>query len=173
MTRAKYNYTTRLILRVHPAKPFREWHFLKFSDVIFICKYSVIDIDECLSGDHDCNSNNYCVNELKGYRCVCNHGYDGNGNNCSKFIFNQLLSTTLLVSCVLYLLFIHHVLYFAFFPACKDGDIRLVNGSSHREGRVEVCRNNVYGTICDDGWGLLDAQVICRSLNFSNAGIYS
>ena len=82
----------------------------------------------------------------------------------------QLLSWFI---CVIYLLFIHHVLYFAFFPACKDGDIRLVNGSSHREGRVEVCRNNVYGTICDNGWGLLDAQVICRSLNFSNAGIYS
>ena len=82
----------------------------------------------------------------------------------------QLLSCFI---CVIYLLFIHHVLYFAFFPACKDGDNRLVNGSSHREGRVEVCRDNVYGTICDNGWGLLDAQVICRSLNFSDAGIYS
>ena len=55
--------------------------------------------------------------------------------------------------------------------ACNNGDIRLVNGSSQREGRVEVCHDNVYGTVCDNAWGLLDAQVICRYLNFSDAGI--
>ena len=54
--------------------------------------------------------------------------------------------------------------------ACEDGDLRLVNGSTAREGRVEVCYGNVYGTVCDDQWGLLDATVACRDLRFSDAG---
>ena len=53
---------------------------------------------------------------------------------------------------------------------CDDGDLRLVNGSSSREGRVEICYGNVYGTICDDNWGLRDAEVVCRQLNFTDAG---
>ena len=57
------------------------------------------------------------------------------------------------------------------YVACEDGDIRLVNGSSEREGRVEVCYGNVYGTVCDDQFGLLDAHVVCRYLNYTDAGI--
>ena len=47
----------------------------------------------------------------------------------------------------------------------------MVNGSEPTEGRVEVCRNNSYGTICDDHWDVLDARVACRQLGYSGQGI--
>ena len=51
--------------------------------------------------------------------------------------------------------------------ACTQGDIRLVAGSASNEGRVEVCNNNQWGSVCDSGWGLEDAQVACRHAGFS------
>ena len=50
------------------------------------------------------------------------------------------------------------------FNNCNTGDIRLVNGSSPLEGRLEICINNAWGTVCRDSFSSDDAGVACRQL---------
>ncbi|KAI8496828.1 scavenger receptor [Branchiostoma belcheri] len=48
--------------------------------------------------------------------------------------------------------------------------IRLVGGSGPNEGRVEVRPADSFrwGTVCDDGFDLKDAEVVCRMLGYPN-----
>lgn len=54
---------------------------------------------------------------------------------------------------------------------CADGEIRLVDGRSTLEGRVEVCYGGVWGTVCSNLWGVEDASVVCRQLHNSTAAM--
>ena len=53
---------------------------------------------------------------------------------------------------------------------CTSGQLRLAGGNIANEGRVEICINNVWGTVCVDSWGVTDAAVVCRQLGYSTQG---
>lgn len=42
------------------------------------------DINECQSGQHDCDYNAQCLNSIGSYSCQCNAGFEGNGFICDN-----------------------------------------------------------------------------------------
>ena len=64
------------------------------------------------------------------------------------------------------LLILHTSFLSSSLAECSDGDIRLMGGASSLEGRVEMCGNDSYSTVCDDFWDELEAQIVCRQLGY-------
>ena len=63
--------------------------------------------------------------------------------------------------------------------AAGDGELRLVNAGSGRYvegsqetlrvGRVELFHAGLWGSICDHGWGMEEATVVCRQMGYPGA----
>ena len=42
------------------------------------------DIDECTTGEADCDQNAKCADTIGSYSCKCNYGYSGDGKICTR-----------------------------------------------------------------------------------------
>ena len=53
--------------------------------------------------------------------------------------------------------------------ACVNGTVHLVGGHNVKEGRVQVCYNREWHSICSDNWSDMDgeADVVCSTLGYS------
>ena len=53
---------------------------------------------------------------------------------------------------------------------CSNGDLRLTDGDSEFNGRVEVCYGNQWGTVCGDNSWTSDtsgASTVCKQVGYS------
>ena len=53
---------------------------------------------------------------------------------------------------------------------CTHGTVRLKGGMYSFEGRVEVCVNGLWGTVCHDSWSSADASLGCKYFGYSTYG---
>ena len=61
------------------------------------------------------------------------------------------------------------------YAACMNGEIALFGGTVSEDigevrGRVEICVNNVWGTVCDVDWTTTDSTVACNQLGYHRHG---
>ena len=61
----------------------------------------------------------------------------------------------------------HHRGYYCF---GREGEVRLADGPSSREGRVDICVNRRWYTPCQDNWEIEETRVVCRELGFCQQG---
>ena len=54
--------------------------------------------------------------------------------------------------------------------SCIPGEVQLVDGGSNTQGRLEVCLGGLWGTVCDNQFDNVDAQVVCKQLELPYAG---
>eukprot|EP00731_Ephydatia_muelleri_P035718 Em0151g10a len=147
-----------------------------------IMLYYVQYVNECAINNGGCAGT--CINLIGGYLCQCSSGYAlTNGKNCSDI--NEC--STGMNNCSEVCINTIGSYYCACNGSrvlnvdgttcrgCVSGDVRLVNGTNvtssvPREGRVEVCINGTFGSVCNKRWDSLDAGVVCRQLGYSSTG---
>ena len=50
---------------------------------------------------------------------------------------------------------------------CNETDLCLVRGKTPDDGRVEICLDGGWGSVCYDKWDIRDAEVVCRQLGYN------
>lgn len=68
-------------------------------------------------------------------------------------------------------MYVHTLLPVVEESLCPNGDVRIVDGNSNSDGRVEICLDGEWGTVCADRhWDEEDARTTCRQLEFDDEG---
>lgn len=49
--------------------------------------------------------------------------------------------------------------------------VRLADGPLPNMGRLEIFKNDTWGTVCDDLWGQTDADVVCKQLGYTKGAV--
>ena len=65
----------------------------------------------------------------------------------------------------------HKVMFYTIIDNIQNGELRITNGITKYEGRVEVYRNSEWTLVCNDGWDELDARVVCWQLNYISSSV--
>ena len=60
--------------------------------------------------------------------------------------------------------------HFYFTANCTDGDMRLMEGETEWEGRLEVCLSRRWGTVGDSEWTQINSHVVCNALGYDITG---
>ena len=63
-----------------------------------------------------------------------------------------------------------HILGDTVGAVCDNGDLRLVDGATSSEGRLEVCINDAWGSVCSLYWTNNEANVACGKLEYLSIG---
>lgn len=148
-----------------------QWLVQAMSHFMMILFLLPLDIDECLADP--CDTNATCHNTNGSFVCTCDDNFSGDGFNCTRLCENGYQLNKSSMVCGKYqhtLSFILWASLFIVYTECSDGDLRLVDSERIGEGRVEICFNNTYGSICADFWDEVDAQVVCGQLGFMRNG---
>ena len=53
------------------------------------------------------------------------------------------------------------------YEPCMDGEVRLRDGPNPLEGRLEICINNAWGTVCREEFTSDEAGIVCDRLGFN------
>ena len=67
-----------------------------------------------------------------------------------------------------YLIIILSLWLYCIVNCSSETAIRLVDGAIETEGRLEVCYNGQWGTVCDVNFWIADGKVACNQLGFAN-----